>query len=147
MVITREVSLNDFYISMALTCTLVTTARTQIERLPVQAPRKGLPSIASFTPLRNEETESGKGHRPRSELVLSGCKAPSQHTYSSLTALPDPFASEKVHFRAPVGTAQLSVFTESPRSRTEATSASKTNRVEPAGATPPQPWADTAVGF
>lgn len=43
------------YVYVCLTCTLVTTAGTEIERLLVQAPCKGLTSIASFTPRHNPQ--------------------------------------------------------------------------------------------
>lgn len=44
------------------------------------------------------------------ELVISGSKVPSHHTYSPLTVLWDPYESAKVHFPAPIRTAQLSLY-------------------------------------
>lgn len=44
------------------------------------------------------------------ELVISGSKVPSHHTYSPLTVLWDPYESAKVHFSAPIGTAHLSLY-------------------------------------
>ena len=68
----EEVGLNNFYMYyIYLTSTLVATAETEIERLPVQAPCKGFTSIAFFISLHSSQVRTFKDfHLTMKKLTL-----------------------------------------------------------------------------